>query len=248
MPPHPSSRAARFMPVMTPITRLLLASSAIALAACTTQPYQAVSTAPSVQSLVRETWRLPSFNFKTDAMSSTYLLRVSTHSQPPFIHAQQLQVLADNVAELQAVCGHEGGVWQFVSQVPRASTTASQSPRPSSPQLESAAQQIANRPLTSEQQVHDEINTLVRINQLEMSNQLIASLLASARNKPDVLTEGALDHAERLQWFGLFRCDKGAASWKASIAPVGWRATTDKNLEYREIKVSTAFFGVQGDR
>lgn len=233
---------------MTPITRLLLASSAVTLAACTTQPYQAVSSAPSVQSLVKETWRLPSFNFKTDAMSSTYLLRVSTHSQPNFIHAQQLQVLADNVSELQAVCGREGGAWQFVSQVPRASTTATKSARPSSPQLEAAAQQIADRPLASEQQFHDEINALVRINQLEMSNQLIAALRASARNTPDALTEGALDHAERLKWFGLFRCEKGASSWKASIAPVGWRVTRDKNNEYREIKVSTAFFGVQGDR
>lgn len=213
------------------------------LSACTTQPYQASSGATTVRALVSETWNLPNFDFAKKVVSSTYQMRISTYSSPQFIHAQQMQPLAGNAAELDLVCKREGGTWTFLAPAPRGLRPVL--PSGKSEALRSAAGQIGARPLGGEDQMRAEIATLERAGELDSANQGFAALLAAQRSKPDSLTESALAHAERLKWFGVFGCQKPALPWTATITPVSWRSVADKNYQYREVTVNTVFSGIQ---
>ncbi|WP_326539208.1 hypothetical protein [Pseudorhodoferax sp.] len=228
------------------MTRYAAASLLIVLGAatgCATEPYRPTTTATSLRALVAETWKLPNFNFSRNAVSSTYSMRVSTYSSPPFIHAQQMQPLAEKSLELQTVCGREGGNWTFLAPTPH----GQRAPEPGArhQNLASATAAITSRPLESESQMRSEIAALARANQLDLANQVFEAILAAARSRPDALTEEALAHAERLKWFGTFECRKPEASWKATIAAVGWKSSSDRNYVYRDVTLNTAFFGVR---
>lgn len=203
-----------------------------AVTACATPEYVPTSKSLTLRELVETDWKV-SWPTKTRSIgiNSPKMLRISTYSNPPFIHRQFLERLSEPKKELEALCSRQQGKFEYLG-VPDPKTATKHIANPS---YQAQIEQIINAAPAGAAGMNSVISQMERANTSEVFRQL----LSAARSAPDALTKDALDFANNQRWLGSFACSGGNENWVGSIYFGDWQPVNKDGMAYRRITVTS---------
>lgn len=162
----------------------------------------------NLNQLLLATWEVGLDTKGSMSVDMTLPLRVSTYSQPAFIHRAQLEHLQRPFKDLSGICLKLGGQWIPVDTTSAPGKALVPSPS-NSPEVAEAIQ--TRKPMT------ETAKKIVEIGNQSTAREAYKATLSALERKPDRLVTDALEYAESQKWLGNFKCIGSASNWTAAI-------------------------------